>query len=933
MPIQRVFLELDRPALHAAATYLTRQFLKNELIDLSGVIVITPSARAGRRLIELLIQSAEDQHLRLLPPEIDTIGSLPERLYHPRLPLAGELVQQFAWAKSLRMMDRDALRPLIPEPPEERDLARWRDLGELIRRQHVDLAADGLDFADVAQTLEQESPAEAARWQALHQAQQRYHRLLDAEEVWDAQSARLQAIRDKECTTDRRIVLLAVADMNRAMKQMLEQVADQVTTLVYAWEAWADRFDEFGCLEPTAWETPHLPIRTDQVLLAENAASQVEQTVHRIASWEGRYAAEEITIGAPDTALVQRLESQFEQYGLPVRFGPGRPLAELGPYRLLAAVGDFLERERFADFAALVRHPDVSAWIDRQGAEEETPDWLPAVDDYFNEHLPLRLGDAWLGEEAAHERIQAVYSLLQEATQELRGDEEERVRRLDQWTAPLTHLLLRIYEGREFDRSVPADRWTLLSCERIHRSLLDHQNMPASLAPSMTAAEAIRLTLSELSGERLAEPNDSAAIEIVGWLDLPLDDAPALIVTSFNEPFVPRSVAGDLFLPNTLRSELGLDDNLRRYARDAYAVSVLAGSQRDLTYIVARRDSEGSPLLPTRLLFAADDETVVQRALAFFQPQPPTPRQPLAGRLTGPLEHPNFPIPQPDPSRWHNRALSPTAFRTYISCPYRFYLKHVLRLSPASDEAEELDGGMFGTLAHAVLEKFGESDMRDSCNADQITEMLRQYLVECAADLVGEHPLTPVAVQIEQLRSRLDVYAQVQADWAAQGWRILHTEVPGLQQPMQFDVDGTPQRIHGYIDRIDQHQTTGELAILDYKTSDAGKSPEKVHRKSSGEWIDLQLPLYRHLAQSIGLHGPFRMAYILLPKDTRNIGFSWAEWTAGELETADETAREVIRNIRAGKFWPPTDPPPDFSEDFAAICQDNVFDRWQEVQS
>jgi len=33
----------------------------------------------------------------------------------------------------------------------------------------------------------------------------------------------------------------------------------------------------------------------------------------------------------------------------------------------------------------------------------------------------------------------------------------------------------------------------------------------------------------------------------------------------------------------------------------------------------------------------------------------------------------------------------------------------------------------------------------------------------------------------------------------------------------------------------------------------------------------------------------------------------------------------VIRAIRAGVFWPPTDPPPAFFDEFAAICQDGQF--------
>jgi hypothetical protein len=36
----------------------------------------------------------------------------------------------------------------------------------------------------------------------------------------------------------------------------------------------------------------------------------------------------------------------------------------------------------------------------------------------------------------------------------------------------------------------------------------------------------------------------------------------------------------------------------------------------------------------------------------------------------------------------------------------------------------------------------------------------------------------------------------------------------------------------------------------------------------------------------------------------------------------------VLRKIRAGEFWPPTLPPPAFSDDFAILTQDNALGGW-----
>ena len=272
------------------------------------------------------------------------------------------------------------------------------------------------------------------------------------------------------------------------------------------------------------------------------------------------------------------------------------------------------------------------------------------------------------------------------------------------------------------------------------------------------------------------------------------------------------------------------------------------------------------------------------------------------------------------------RELAVTAFRDYLACPYRFYLRHVLRLESVDDRAEELDGAGFGGLLHEILRAFGEGPCRDSMDEEEIRLFLNRALDERASLTYGRHALAPVRVQIEQLRLRLDAFAKKQAEWAAAGWSIEYTEVPDRSQRAAFEVDGQPFHLRGRIDRIDVHRDTGERVIFDYKSSDSARSPEQTHCQAD-RWVDLQLPLYRHLARALGIEGPMKLGYILLPKDVNRIAFQLAGWSDEELEVADEVAREVVRAVRAGRFWPPAEPAPDYSEALAPICQDGVFEK------
>ena len=102
-----------------------------------------------------------------------------------------------------------------------------------------------------------------------------------------------------------------------------------------------------------------------------------------------------------------------------------------------------------------------------------------------------------------------------------------------------------------------------------------------------------------------------------------------------------------------------------------------------------------------------------------------------------------------------------------------------------------------------------------------------------------------------------------------------------------IEVDGQPFTIKGRIDRIDRHDEFG-YRIADYKTGDAGKSPDKTH-VYAGEWVDLQLPLYRGLVRTIGIDDSdvnIALGYINLAKKARDTGWCEAEWDATMLAAA-----------------------------------------------
>ena len=129
-------------------------------------------------------------------------------------------------------------------------------------------------------------------------------------------------------------------------------------------------------------------------------------------------------------------------------------------------------------------------------------------------------------------------------------------------------------------------------------------------------------------------------------------------------------------------------------------------------------------------------------------------------------------------------------------------------------------------------------------------------LLDTAADLAkrrfGERPAAPVRLQITSALDRLKHVARHHVQRARDGWLLWAAERKVDEADGAFlNVDGSPFGLKGRIDRIDYHENSDMWAVIDYKTH--GHEPFKKHfKKSTGEWIDLQLPLYRHMIRCLG---------------------------------------------------------------------------------
>jgi len=908
----RVFLGWDSPALPGAARVLAEHYGTGDGMDLRAVVVVTPAARAARRLVELLLEEAEARRVPLTPPRTVTLGQLPELLYHARRPPADAATIRHAFSRALQESEPETLEGVFSTLP--RTLSGWTALAATVAGLHRETGAEGLDFRAVARAFHRGFPYDdSPRWEVLARVQDQYARILEGAGLGDVERERRRALEEGRILSPGDLWLVGVVEMPKVVRRMVEALPGPVRALVHAPEGLHDTFDALGCVVPARWESARIPLPEGRIRVVQGPSDQADAVVGAIRGFGGRFSAEEVVVGVPDPEVVPYVERSLAMGGIPHRFAGGTRLEDTGPLRLLQALAEYLDGRSYPAFGALIRHPDLHEILEASGAEEEVTGPLTTTDRYQADHLQASVAGPLPGEDTGARRTRRLVSHLDEA---LGLDGMGGTRPLSGWMSSVLDVLARVYGGDPLDTTRRGVRRMLEAVLRIRSAATRLASLPRVLDQEVRASDALGVLLADLRAEAIPPDPEEHAVELLGWLELPLDDAPAVVVTGMNDRRIPESRGPDPFLPGSLRTHLGMLDDRARYARDAYLLSALVRSREEVDLVVGRLSASGDPLRPSRLLFACPDEEVARRVRWILGQEAGPGGAPSSGAAPA-SGGSRFRSPPEDPIRISEAPsrIRVTDFGLLLTDPYGYALKRLLNLESLEDDAREMDGRAFGNLAHLVLERFGRSPEASSTEVEVVEKKLSRLLDGAVHEIFGRRPVPAVRVQAEQLRVRLRAFARWQAAWAGDGWRIVGVEAQP-QGGVPFEVDGEPIQLRGKIDRIDHNPTTGEWAIFDYKTGEGGDKPETVHRKKRGDgmvWVDLQLPLYRRLLAGIlredgtplvpeDTRTRMKLGYILLPRDLESVGMEEAPWSEAELAEAEEEAREMVRRLRTGVF-------------------------------
>ena len=908
---KRIFLGWEKPLIAEAIRWLINEYPDG----FTDLIIGVPGGRASWHVRELLSQS---QANTLLPPKVVTAGRIPEEILEYDMTPASPFLQSLVWQKALLKLGEDELQILTTN----KNLVDGGGLvfADEIQGLYRELAGEGHWFSTLSETLPVDAPdREKARWQILAKVEKIKDELLEGMSFCDPQNTRHQLIEKHHINSGKQIVLLGLPDMNNVLKSLIDAIPERVTILIGAPETLSATFDEYGTPRVEHWGYRPTELTLDDWRVAEDPAQQAELTIQSLESFQGMYRAEQISVGVPDHSVSPYIQRKFEQDGIVGRDAAGTPISKSTPTVLMGAVATFLSTKEFSAYAWLLRHPDIQETLPFQNSATQD------LDRYFNEHFPVRITDKWFSgsrqqDKERKERLERNYEQVEELLGEL-GSVKKMTLRM--WVPVLKRFLETIYGSRTLLPHVyESDRVLAETFEQFLIVFENCEHIPDGVASRMGSAEAIDFVLRELSSIHIppgAHQDLVPTIELLGWLELALDDAPALIITGMNNGSVPAPLSYTGWLPDSLRSHLGLDHRDRRFARDAYILEFLLHAKERIQVISGQRTIDGDPVLPSRLLLNVDEERIAAYAQHALEPTPPR-----HGQSEGQLGENFLFFPSVDLESSIPNVLPVTAFRTYLQSPYMFYLDHIQRLETIDDNAQELDAAGFGNLAHYVLEYFGNSKAKNSESPKEIRDVLFQGLDWYCRNRFGNNAKPAIDIQIQQLRHRLTQFADEQAQRRSEGWIIQDVE---SNTQKDFIVDDVSQTIRGRIDRIDKNERTGQWAILDYKTPNTVKDPQREHKSQSGEWTDLQLPLYWFMLQDLIGSSPCSVGYVnVIPDQTAFMTCSAHDM---DMDDAIDTASEIIRSIR-NRQWSALGKPQLFGEDiFADLCGEGLVGGMQ----
>lgn len=909
----RVFLGWDAPMLESVKSWLLSGENRQ---DLASTLVVVPTSNSGRRLRMALSEDGGVLSPHVVVPsrlfEVDGVASKQETLW--------------AWLQVLRDISWSDYPHLFRN--QNSDSKAGFQVALALARQLIELRQTLADANATFRDAGYHSP-EKERWAELAQIEGLMLKQLGKWNLRDPILAKRDRVAAPHLPPGvKRVVLACVPDPTplaiRALQSLLA-AGIPIQILIHAPEARQDDFDAWGVPLVDVWAKASIdfPEWQNRLHLVDSAREAALRCV-RILSDE-KTPAEQSALIMCDPTFEAALQKAFGDAGWSLYHPEGRGLAESGLVRLLRTMAGVVSRDSpFDDLRELVKLPGAEVFLPSQLSRHEAGRELDKL--YF-EHLPETAADArYL---ASHQQG-IILDSVSSGIAQLKPDKMPGV--LRGW--------LSIWLGHAEENVARAAEPALVEAVEALERLLHH-------GEHITPDEAFEMLAESVSSARVPSDRGNTALDLQGWLEIPYDPAKHLVLAGMHEECVPEGSAEDIFLPDSLRDQLGMRNMRARFARDAFMLQAALKSRNEsgrVDAVIARFNDAGEARKPSRLLMRQSGERLAAVVRHLFDESVSEVANRGAWERDWTLKLPQVDnVYASDPPN----SISPSAIKDYLDCPLRFFLKRLVKMKTYDAGKREMDALDFGRLCHDVLEQFGADEaMRDSIHAAEIEDYFMAQLDAAVQRRYGKNLSLPIIVQLESARERLRAFATIQAVDRASGWCIAHTEYQvGGDTGVEWQIAGHPVKMA--IDRIDRHEDGKRWRVWDYKTSGKAKNPEQAHlslwkevenRPLLGElwtgagkqqrWSEVQLPMYAAFTQEYFNTGePPQVGYINLPRAVSDVAFCpWQKFDPVVMGSALSWAETAVQRIREGDFFQAANYPASMRDwdDFSGLAPDGL---------
>ena len=295
-------------------------------------------------------------------------------------------------------------------------------------------------------------------------------------------------------------------------------------------------------------------------------------------------------------------------------------------------------------------------------------------------------------------------------------------------------------------------------------------------------------------------------LRILGPIEARLTHFDTIIIGEVNEGAFPKTAGADPWMSRPMKKDFG-------FPLPEKAVGVLAHDfcqllAADSVYLTRAERVQGTPMVKSRWwmrletvlkalgvdIAELEDEAFkswadfIDRAEVFRRLLPPEPRPPVEARP---------------------RVMSASAVENWMRDPYIIYAKYILKLKKLDELEQDLSLKDYGTIIHAVLEKFNNrhpADFPENAE-DELLALGRQYFAE------NQIAMETRAFWWPTFEKTVAWLVNAERNYRQQIKKV-HSEVEGS---FSFEAPAGKFTITAKADRVDE-TTDGKINVIDYKT-------------------------------------------------------------------------------------------------------------------